>query len=278
MRNRQTQTIFDEIMPMKKTELTSEDFFQNIDIEFLIHELKDPVAVIEVGARTLLDKQDKFGSLSPRQEKTLNRIIRNAVKTRDMLYSLLEVGRSESGRFACHLFNPFEATLEVLINCLEVQDPSITDTLHHQQDMDRALAHLYSYGISLSAEPDLIRMDMCQDQVKYRQIIGNLVKNALHFRREQMQIRMNMQGDFLMVAVIDDGPGVGPEHCESIFKRYMQSNDCTLVTRQGHGLGLAGARIMARCLGGDIQLTCNKTEGTVFTLSLPMAFGSKSTE
>ena len=252
-----------------------QDFFRDLSVEFLIHELKDPIAVIEAGARTLLEKQDNFGSLSPRQEKTVRRVIRNAHKARDMLYSLLEVGRSESGRFDCNLFKPVETTLDVLVNCLEVQDPSITEMIRRQQDMDRALAHLNSYGISLSAAPDLIRMDMRQDQVKYRQIIGNLVKNALHFRHEQIGITMNVKGDFLMVAVIDDGPGVEPEHCESIFRRYTQSNDCTLATRQGHGLGLAGARIMARCLGGDIQLTCNKTQGTVFTLSLPMAFGSK---
>ncbi|RLC07856.1 MAG: hypothetical protein DRI24_24220, partial [Deltaproteobacteria bacterium] len=48
-------------------------FFQDLSVEFLIHELKDPIAVIETGARTLLKKQDKFGSLSARQEKTMNR-------------------------------------------------------------------------------------------------------------------------------------------------------------------------------------------------------------
>ena len=92
---------------MKKKDRNSnpEEFFKNLDIEFLIHELKDPIAVIETGARTLLEKQDKFGSLSTRQEKTMNRIIRNAGKAREMLYSLLEVGRSEAGSFTCNQFN-----------------------------------------------------------------------------------------------------------------------------------------------------------------------------
>ena len=115
-------------------------------------------------------------------------------------------------------------------------------------------------------------MDMHQDQVKYRQIIGNLVKNALHFRRERIDVKMDKNQDFLVVAVTDDGPGVEPEHCESIFQRYSQANNCTITPRQGHGLGLAGARIMARCLGGDIELTCSKTEGTKFQLTLPIDF------
>ena len=251
---------------------SNKDFFQELSVEFLIHELKDPIAVIETGAQTLLKKQDKFGSLSTRQEKIMNRIIRNARKAREMLYSLLEVGRSEAGSFACNQFKLLETTLNVLTNCLEVEHPSITDKIRQQPDMPQALSHLDIYGISLSVTPDLIQIDMHQDELKYRQIIGNLIKNALHFRREQINIKMDKNKDFLMIAVIDDGPGVEPEHCESIFKRYSQAKDCTMTPRQGHGLGLAGARIMARCLGGDIELTCNKTEGTKFQLTLPITF------
>ncbi len=160
-------------------------------MEFLIHELKDPIAVIETGARTLLEKQEKFGSLSSRQEKTMNRIIRNARKAREMLYSLLEVGRSEAGSFACNRFKPVETTFDVLVNCLEMQDPSITDKIHQNQDMVQVLTYLDSYGISFSAPPDLLQMDMHQDQVKYCQIIGNIVKNALHFRREHIDVMMD---------------------------------------------------------------------------------------
>jgi two-component system OmpR family sensor kinase len=253
---------------------SKKDFFQELSVEFLIHELKDPIAVIETGARTLLEKQHKFGSLSSRQEKTMSRIIRNARKARDMLYSLLEVGRSEAGSFACSQFKLVETTLNVLTNCLEMEHPSITDKIRQQPDMPQAFTYLDAYGISLSVAPDLIRIDMHQDELKYSQIIGNLLKNALHFRRKQIDIKMDKNQDFLMITVIDDGPGVEPEHCESIFERYSQANDCTITPRQGHGLGLAGARIMARCLGGDIELTCNKTEGTKFQLTLPIVFES----
>ena len=260
---------------MKNSDSNPEDFFRKLNVEFLIHELKDPIAVIETGVRTLLDKQDKFGTLSPRQERTMNRIRRNARKAREMLYSLLEVGRSEAGSFACNRFKPVEATLEVLIACLEVQYPAVSEKTHQDQDMARVLTFLDSYGISLSAAPDLLQTDMHQDQTKYCQIIGNLLKNALHFRGERIDIKMDINKDFLLVAVTDDGPGVEPEHCESIFERYSQGKDCAITPRQGHGLGLAGARVLARCLGGDIELTCSKTEGTKFELRLPMNFTNR---
>jgi signal transduction histidine kinase len=80
-------------------EENAEQFFREIEIEFLVHELKDPIAIIETGLRTLLERQDKFGTLSPRQENTLKRTLRNSKKARELLHNLLEIGRSESGCF-----------------------------------------------------------------------------------------------------------------------------------------------------------------------------------
>jgi signal transduction histidine kinase len=245
------------------------EFFQNLDIEFLIHELKDPIAVIETGARTLLEKQDKFGELSSRQERTMKRIIRNTRKAQDMLYSLLEVGRSEAGSFACGTFEPVETTFTVLCDCLELKNPSISDELQKRTDMIEAISYLNSFEIYFSAEPEMTTKEINQDLGKYRQIVGNLIKNALHFRRKRIQIKLETKNEYLHAAIIDDGPGINPEECEAIFKRYSQSKDCTLTSRQGHGLGLAGARTMARYLGGDIELECDPDIGTVFRLTLP---------
>jgi len=257
-------------MNPEKSKRKPEEFFQNLDIEFLIHELKDPIAVIETGARTLLEKQDKFGKLSDRQERTIRRVIRNSRKARDMLYSLLEVGRSEVGSFVCGSFNPVETTFTILSECLELQKPSIADYIHKLSQMNEAIAYLNSCGIHFTAPPELLPLEMNQDLAKYRQIVGNIIKNALHFRRDSIQIELKVTDEKLRVAVIDDGPGVEPEDCEAIFKRYSQSKDCSMTPRQGHGLGLAGARTMARYLGGDIELTCDPDKGTIFKLTLPL--------
>jgi len=81
---------------------------------------------------------------------------------------------------------------------------------------------------------------------------------------------MDIENKCLSLAVSDDGPGVGPEHQEMIFKRYAQVKECSIVPRKGHGLGLAGALILAKCLGGDLTIDSEKGQGATFKLSLPL--------
>jgi signal transduction histidine kinase len=247
----------------------NEKFFKDISIEFLIHELKDPISIIETGGRTLLEKQSRFGKLEPRQEKTLKRIVRNAQKARDMLYSLLEVGRSESDSFICSAFAPDFVSYRVLVSCLEIQAPPIAEALQDISDRQQVLDFLAQQGIYFQVKPSAAELKMFQDEIKYRQILSNLIKNALHFRQKRLDIILDCQDRQLLVDVIDDGPGIPPEHRQNIFLRYTQIKECTLTARSGHGLGLAGARIIARCLGGDITIAGSAQQGTAFRLMLP---------
>jgi signal transduction histidine kinase len=111
---------------------------------------------------------------------------------------------------------------------------------------------------------------MFQDETKFRQIAGNLFKNALHHRRQRIDVHIEIYADHFVLAVKDDGPGIDPDHHELIFKRYTQIKECALVERKGHGLGLAGSLIMARSLGGDIQVISRKGAGATFRLTLPL--------
>ena len=108
---------------------TGGGFFRDINVEFLIHELKDPISVIETAVRMLLEKPDKFGPLTDRQEKALNRALRNSKKARGLLADLLEVGRSDAGCFQCCRFNPASIVDEVLMEALEAFDASPWETV-----------------------------------------------------------------------------------------------------------------------------------------------------
>ena len=64
---------------------------QNIKTAHLVHDLKNPVNIIESGARSLLDKQDRYGNLTPKQEKVVRRMLRNAMRLRHLANNMLEV-------------------------------------------------------------------------------------------------------------------------------------------------------------------------------------------
>jgi len=249
-----------------------ESFFNEIDIEFLIHELKDPISIVETGAQMLLRKQERFGPLTERQTKTINRIVRNAVKARQMLYGLLEVGRAETGSFSCGQFSPALAGYEVLLECLDLHAPAMADKVRHTQQEEAAMEHLNNNGIFFTTDPAAADLQVLQDETKFRQIAGNLIKNALHYRAERLELKLNMDNDIFVMEVIDDGPGIPDKYQQSIFKRYSQAAGCRQIARNGHGLGLAGARTLARSLGGDIHLSSRKNKGTTFCLTMPLKF------
>ena len=247
-------------------------FFREIQIEFLIHEMKDPVAIIETGVRTLLEKQDKYGSLTSRQEKILKRMLRNSHKARAMLHGLLEVGRSEAGCFFCCRFQPVRSTYTVLLEALDLMEGRISEEFRNITGEAEALRFLAGHGIYLTFAPQLEDTEMMQDETKFRHVVGNLIKNALRHRKERVEIRIESDETHLTLDVLDDGPGIDPVHHQLIFQRYKQIKECALTPRNGHGLGLAGALVMARCLGGDIVLASQKGKGATFRFRLPLNF------
>jgi signal transduction histidine kinase len=245
-------------------------FFQEISIEFLIHELKDPIAIIETGLRTVLEKQDNYGPLTSKQANTLMRSLRNTRKAWGILNDLLEIGRSESGCFACRRFPALAALQQALKEALETVTGPASDAIGKYQVEAELMALLNRNGIFLHLPAGSAALEMFQDETKFRQIIGNLFKNALHHRRQRIDVHVEIRGGRLVVAVVDDGPGIAPDHHELIFKRYAQLKECSMVERKGHGIGLAGSLIMARSLGGDIEVSSRKGEGATFRLTLPL--------
>jgi signal transduction histidine kinase len=106
--------------------------------------------------------------------------------------------------------------------------------------------------------------------LKFQQIVANLFKNAITYRRRLVLIQLACKHDAVTLAVRDDGSGIAPEHHEKIFERYKQVNPWPGVARHGHGLGLAVARILARAMGGDITLESQLGHGALFRLTLPL--------
>jgi signal transduction histidine kinase len=116
-------------------------------------------------------------------------------------------------------------------------------------------------------EPDM-RIEADPDKLK--QILINLLDNAVKFGRPDTRVRVRAQAGptGLRIEVEDEGPGVASEDAPHMFERFYrgQANGAP-----GSGLGLAIARNLARLHGGDIALASEPGQGSTFTLSLPAA-------
>ena len=76
--------------------------------------------------------------------------------------------------------------------------------------------------------------------------------------------------DAVVIEVADDGPGIKSKHSQVVFRRYTRVADDSGFQRRGHGLGLAGARIMARCLGGEVAIVNGAESGATFQARIPV--------
>lgn len=113
------------------------------------------------------------------------------------------------------------------------------------------------------------------DRVRWKQILLNLVGNAIKFSPAG-EIRIvadwtdfNESRGRLGVRVSDHGPGIPPELQDRIFERFVRAESVERAGTNGTGLGLAISRNLARAMGGDLVLESSSPEGSTFHCTVP---------
>jgi two-component system sensor histidine kinase BaeS len=105
------------------------------------------------------------------------------------------------------------------------------------------------------------------DPLRIRQVIGNLVANAIRYapRGSAVSITGTALANTVSVAVSDEGPGISPDVLPQLFERFAKSDDS-----RGTGLGLAIARRLVEAHGGSIRADAQAGNGTTITFELPL--------
>jgi signal transduction histidine kinase/PAS domain-containing protein len=120
------------------------------------------------------------------------------------------------------------------------------------------------------------------DLTKVRQILFNLISNALKFTEEGIvQLRVTRDRvnnhDWVSLYVSDTGIGISPEQLDRLFEAFIQGDNSTTRKYGGTGLGLAISRRFCQMMGGDIGVESQEGVGSTFTVHLKVDVENKST-
>jgi len=243
---------------------------ERIKIDFLIHDLKVPLAVVEAGIKSLLTRQDKYGKLTEKQEKVLRRALRNTKITQTLVSDALELGRSREGVVHSISCNISELIRGAFLEIFDLTDDRLSEEIRACPDLSRLKQILLDHGVELRVEENFWDREVCLDEPKVKQIFRNLLNNALKYRRHSVEVEIIEEKGALVLSVSDDGEGIPQEYHQRIFECYFQMNGEGSCPVRGHGLGLAGVMVLVEDMGGTLTLESDQGQGAKFSVKIPL--------
>ena len=226
------------------------EFLANIS-----HEVRTPLNALIGLTRLLIDSP-----LNLEQKSWLDLMDKSAHALLDLLNDVLDLSRIEAGKL------PMENVHFML-----------RDTLQEVSALYGEQAQAKSLGWSLLLAPDLPER-MQGDPGRLRQVLGNLLSNALKFTPRGGRIVITARvlaasataPQRLRLQVQDSGVGIARKHQASIFDAFTQADASTARRHGGSGLGLAICSQLVKLMGGGIELVSELGQGSCFTVTLPM--------
>jgi two-component system OmpR family sensor kinase len=241
-----------------------------IKIDLLIHDLKVPLAVIEAGLTSMMNRQEKYGPITEKQERVFKRALRNTKVLKTLVGDALELGRSGEGIVNFSNFCPADLIEETLVEILDLTDSVMSDKLKHCKDLMHFKDTLKEKGLVLSIDEALWQQKICQDETKIKQILRNLLNNALKYRKNRVELSVDCKEGTVIFSVKDDGAGIPAAYHKKIFDCYFQLDATSTCSVRGHGLGLAGVMVLVEDLGGEMLLNSDEGQGAQFLVKIPL--------
>ena len=222
------------------------------------HEIRTPMNGV-LGMAELLDRSD----LNERQAEMV-KIIRSSGDTLiGVIDDILDLAKIEAGHEA---LDPHPFSLNDLVRTVIVT----SEMSAHAKGL--------SFSVFRNNEHDL---QLVGDALRLRQIIGNLVSNAIKFTSEgEVRLEVLTRTDelsdscHLTLRVIDSGPGLTPDEQARIFNPFIQGDGSATRRHGGTGLGLSIAAHFAELMQGRLQVFSRRGEGATFTFSCDLPFAS----
>jgi PAS domain S-box-containing protein len=238
-----TCAILTDISERKELETLKDDL-----VSMVSHELRTPLTSLRGFAELMLHREYE----PDQQRKFLGLIHGEAVRLNSLISDFLDLQRIESGA-PRYDFRTFDMV------------PLMRDTLESM----RGQSQEHTLRFSAPKDPVWVR----GDQERIRQVLDNLVGNAIKFSTGGGDIDLSAtQADgFVTVAVRDQGIGIARAAQDRLFRKFSRLNDAKAAHVRGTGLGLALVKELVLAHGGHVMVDSEPGRGSTFSFTLPAA-------
>jgi two-component system phosphate regulon sensor histidine kinase PhoR len=237
--------VFNDVTDLRRLESMRRDFVANVS-----HELRTPITAIRAAAETLAG-----GALSdPTAAADFVGIIsRHSDRLERLVEDLLDLSKIEARRW------------QLAIEPLEIGEA--------------IGAAIETVGVAARSRGTSVRGNVPSglvaqaDRRAVEQVLVNLLDNAVKYAAPSatIEVRARCSDGRLIVEVEDDGPGIDPRHLPRLFERFYRVDAGRSRAVGGTGLGLSIVKHLVEAMGGTVQVESRIAEGTIFSVSLPMA-------
>jgi signal transduction histidine kinase len=243
-RNRSQQLEIDEARTSKRH---VSDFLASMS-----HHLRTPLNGIMGYAEYIYSS-----TREPMIQFTSKIILENSLQMLHLVNGLLDLSKIQEG------------SLDLSQSSFDIGDMVESVRALHQVRADELKISLH---LSLASN---LPSQMQADPYRLRQVLNNLVDNALNYNRPQGKVTLSVtpssNKQWVVFSVQDTGKGIAPEMQETIFKRQQKSDDPFLLRpNEGAGLGLVLSHHLIHLMGGKLDYSTKAGEGSMFFFTLPL--------
>ncbi|MDX6370715.1 MAG: two-component system, OmpR family, sensor histidine kinase KdpD, partial [Gaiellaceae bacterium] len=217
-------------------------------VSLVSHELRSPMAAVIGAARTL---EARWRELSVEQRQAFLSLIGDeTARLAELIGDVLDTSRIEAGTFS-----------------FTFRDVDLSDLLREVV----AAAELGQDEVRVTAEVNGALPKVRGDRERLRQVVQNLVDNAVKYSPAggEVRVRATVDDGRVLVEVEDAGPGISLDDQQLIFTKFGRATTDG-GGKPGTGLGLFIARSIAEAHGGSVEVDSVPARGSIFTLELPL--------
>ena len=219
-------------------------------VSVVSHELRTPLTSIN-GALGLL-RTGAYDSDPAKARNILEIAHKNSVRLSALINDLLDLQKIESGQMS-----------------YDFDELDLVSIVEESLAAMESFAQTYGITFVLFAPEEMVIVQADRDRL--HQVLDNLLSNAIKFSRrgEQVEVRVVIRGQRVLVEVQDHGIGIPPNSREKVFGKFSQVDSSDRRSHGGTGLGLCIAQEIMAAHGGAVDYTSKLGEGSTFVIDFP---------